>query len=384
MPRPPGWNEKTRPGTLPWMPPRRRRRLPLPPLLGPRRNRLPPVGPVSTAPRSDRWPRGLGIRWWRVRGIGILKPRAHVPRPRRVRAAPRHPRRPHPPYVGEHAADAAHAIQFAHAALDAYRTLEVEEREKVTPRREGARSAASSPSGANRQRVVGAFTVVECQHFGHRLDKIRTARLLERVGHLRVRRPDRARRVHRTRVRVLVVTTMDASPTRLSVSQPSGTATPQAPPTATGHPTAIGSSTTRTPSGGPRLRRPEKRVRIPDWVTVKAAAALVGKITPHDLRVDREQPFTTRRNGGAYRGSVESGGPDRTHREAGSASWHTDAPLPPTSMRSMKIFGLGNNKQSAQQPAQQPPSATVEQQVSSRTRGGVHGRPGRQRSCHGP
>ncbi len=30
-------------------------------------------------------------------------------------------------------AGAAHAIQFAHAALNAYRTLEVEEREKVTP-----------------------------------------------------------------------------------------------------------------------------------------------------------------------------------------------------------------------------------------------------------
>lgn len=71
-------------------------------------------------------------------------------------------------------AGAAHAIQFAHAALNAYRTLEVEEREKVTPAPARCPECGLLTIGANRQRLVGAFTVVECQHCGHRLDKIRT------------------------------------------------------------------------------------------------------------------------------------------------------------------------------------------------------------------
>ena len=71
-------------------------------------------------------------------------------------------------------AGAAHAIQFAHAALNAYRTLEVEEREKVAPAPARCPECGLLTLTGNRQRVVGAFTVVECQHCGHRLDKIRT------------------------------------------------------------------------------------------------------------------------------------------------------------------------------------------------------------------
>lgn len=71
-------------------------------------------------------------------------------------------------------AGAAHAIQFAHAALNAYRTLEVEEREKVTPPPARCPECGLLTLTGNRQRTVGAFTVVECQHCGHRLDKIRT------------------------------------------------------------------------------------------------------------------------------------------------------------------------------------------------------------------
>lgn len=71
-------------------------------------------------------------------------------------------------------AGAAHAIQFAHAALNAYRTLEVEEHAKVTPPPARCPECGLLTATRNRERVVGAFTVVECQHCGHRLDKIRT------------------------------------------------------------------------------------------------------------------------------------------------------------------------------------------------------------------
>lgn len=71
-------------------------------------------------------------------------------------------------------AGAAHAIQFAHAALNAYRTLEVEERAQTAPPPARCPECGLLTATRNRERVVGAFTVVECQHCGHRLDKIRT------------------------------------------------------------------------------------------------------------------------------------------------------------------------------------------------------------------
>lgn len=69
---------------------------------------------------------------------------------------------------------AAHAIQFAHAALNAYRTLEVEEREKRTPPPARCPHCGLLTATRNTERQVGAFTVVECQHCGEQLDRIRT------------------------------------------------------------------------------------------------------------------------------------------------------------------------------------------------------------------
>lgn len=71
-------------------------------------------------------------------------------------------------------AGAAHAIQFAHAALNAYRTLEVEERARKTPPPARCPECGLLTATRNRERVVGAYTVIECQHCGHRLDKVRT------------------------------------------------------------------------------------------------------------------------------------------------------------------------------------------------------------------
>lgn len=69
---------------------------------------------------------------------------------------------------------AAHAIQFAHASLNAYRTLEVEQREERLPPAARCPGCGLLTTTGNRQRVAGAYTVVECQHCGHRIDKVRT------------------------------------------------------------------------------------------------------------------------------------------------------------------------------------------------------------------
>jgi hypothetical protein len=69
---------------------------------------------------------------------------------------------------------AGHAIQFAHAALNAYRTLEVEEREKRTPPPARCPHCGLLTLTRNTERQVGAFTVIDCQHCGGQLDKIRT------------------------------------------------------------------------------------------------------------------------------------------------------------------------------------------------------------------
>lgn len=69
---------------------------------------------------------------------------------------------------------AAHAIQFAHAALNAYRTLEVEERAKDTPPPARCPHCEQLTSTRNRTRERGVLTIVECEHCGGVLDKIRT------------------------------------------------------------------------------------------------------------------------------------------------------------------------------------------------------------------
>jgi hypothetical protein len=69
---------------------------------------------------------------------------------------------------------AAHAIQFAHAAFNAYRTLEVEEREKRTPPPARCPHCGLLTLTRNTERLAGVFTVVECQHCGGVLDKVRT------------------------------------------------------------------------------------------------------------------------------------------------------------------------------------------------------------------
>lgn len=71
-------------------------------------------------------------------------------------------------------AGAEHAIQFAHAALNAYRTLEVEERAQKTPPPARCPHCGLLTATRNTERVVGAYTVIDCQHCGERLDKIRT------------------------------------------------------------------------------------------------------------------------------------------------------------------------------------------------------------------
>lgn len=69
---------------------------------------------------------------------------------------------------------AGHAIQFAHAALNAYRTLEVEEREKATPPPARCPHCEQLTQTKNRTRERGVLTIVECEHCGGVLDKIRT------------------------------------------------------------------------------------------------------------------------------------------------------------------------------------------------------------------
>jgi len=72
------------------------------------------------------------------------------------------------------AAGAAHAIQFAHAATNAYRALEVEEREATAPPRARCPHCEQLTVTANRSRERGVLTIVECEHCGGVLDKIRT------------------------------------------------------------------------------------------------------------------------------------------------------------------------------------------------------------------
>lgn len=71
-------------------------------------------------------------------------------------------------------AGAAHAIQFAHTALNAYRTLEVEERARKTPPPARCPHCGLLTATRNTESVVGAYTVIDCQHCGERLDKVRT------------------------------------------------------------------------------------------------------------------------------------------------------------------------------------------------------------------
>lgn len=71
-------------------------------------------------------------------------------------------------------AGAAHAIQFAHAATNAYRALEVEEREKVTPPPARCPHCGFLSLTANRSRERGVLTIVECTNCGGVIDKVRT------------------------------------------------------------------------------------------------------------------------------------------------------------------------------------------------------------------
>lgn len=71
-------------------------------------------------------------------------------------------------------AGAADAIQFAHVAQRAYMSQKFIERETRTPPPARCPECGLLTATRNRERVVGAFTVIECQHCGHRIDKVRT------------------------------------------------------------------------------------------------------------------------------------------------------------------------------------------------------------------
>lgn len=69
---------------------------------------------------------------------------------------------------------AAHAIQFAYAALNAYESFEVEEREKVIPPPARCPHCNELTVTQNRARERGVLTIIECQSCGGVIDKVRT------------------------------------------------------------------------------------------------------------------------------------------------------------------------------------------------------------------
>lgn len=69
---------------------------------------------------------------------------------------------------------AAHAIQFAHAALAGYRTLEVKELSRERPKPARCPHCGMLTVTGNTASQRGAYTTVECEHCGEVLDKIRT------------------------------------------------------------------------------------------------------------------------------------------------------------------------------------------------------------------